>query len=133
MNPLHELAAVGQSIWQDDIRRDMLDDGTLEKRLTEWRLTGLTSNPSIFESAIAKSDLYDDAIAALVADGVTEPEDLFFALAIQDLQRAADVFRPVWDESGQLDGCVSLEVSPTLADDTQGTITQAAELWAART
>lgn len=130
MNPLHELADLGQSIWQDDIRRDMLDDGTLEKRLEAWRLTGLTSNPSIFDNAIAGSDLYDDQIASLVADGVTDPEELFFALAIDDLRRAADVFADVWEDSGHTDGCVSLEVSPTLADDTEGTIAQAEDLHA---
>lgn len=130
MNPLHELADMGQSIWQDDIRRDMLDDGTLEKRLQEWRLTGLTSNPSIFDKAIAGSDLYDDAIESMVAEGTTDPEQLFFTLAIEDLRRAADVFADVWEESGHTDGCVSLEVSPTLADDTDGTIEQAAQLHA---
>lgn len=130
MNPLHELADLGQSIWQDDIRRDMLDDGTLQQRVTEWRLTGLTSNPSIFDAAIGGSALYDDAIAELVADGTTDPEELFFALAIDDLRRAADVFADVWEDSGHTDGCVSLEVSPTLADDTEGTVDQAAELFA---
>lgn len=129
MNPLQELAELGQSIWQDDIRRDMLDDGTLEQRIDEWAVTGLTSNPSIFDKAIAGTDLYDDAINALVADGVTDPEDLFFALAIDDLQRAADLFLPVFESTGRVDGCVSLEVSPLLADDADATITQAAELF----
>lgn len=129
MNPLQELAALGQSIWQDDIRRDMLDDGTLEQRIDEWAVTGLTSNPSIFDKAIAGTDLYDGAIDALVADGVTDPEDLFFALAIDDLRRAADLFAPVFESTGRVDGCVSLEVSPLLADDTDATVLQAAELF----
>ena len=129
MNPLQQLAELGQSIWQDDIRRDMLDDGTLARRIEEWAVTGLTSNPSIFDKAIAGTDLYDDEIAALVADGVTDPEALFFALAIDDLQRAADLFLPVFERTGRVDGCVSLEVSPLLADDTARTVTQAAELF----
>ncbi len=129
MNPLQELAQLGQSIWQDDIRRDMLDDGVLEQRIDEWAVTGLTSNPSIFDKAISGSDLYDDAIDQLVADGVTDPEELFFALAIDDLRRAADLFLPVFESTGRVDGCVSLEVSPKLADDTDATIAQAAELF----
>ena len=129
MNPLQELAAQGQSIWQDDIRRDMLDEGILEERIGAWALTGLTSNPSIFDKAISGSDLYDDAIAAAAADGVTDPEELFFTLAIDDLRRAADLFRPVFERTGRVDGCVSLEVSPKLADDTEATITQARELF----
>lgn len=129
MNPLQQLAELGQSIWQDDIRRDMLDDGTLAQRIDEWAVTGLTSNPSIFDKAIAGTDLYDDEIAALVADGVTDPEALFFALAIDDLRRAADLFLPVFERTDQVDGCVSLEVSPLLADDTEATVAQAAELF----
>lgn len=128
MNPLQELAALGQSIWQDDIRRDMLDDGTLARRIDEWAVTGLTSNPSIFDKAIAGTELYDDEIARLVADGVTNPEALFFALAIDDLRRAADLFLPVHERTDRVDGCVSLEVSPLLADDAAATITQAAAL-----
>lgn len=129
MNPLQELAELGQSIWQDDIRRDMLDDGTLEQRIEEWAVTGLTSNPSIFDKAIAGTELYDDEIAQLVDQGTSEPEELFFALAIDDLRRAADLFLPVFERTGKVDGCVSLEVSPLLADDTQATIGQAAELF----
>jgi transaldolase len=128
MNPLQDLAELGQSIWQDDIRRDMLDDGTLARRIDRWAVTGLTSNPSIFDKAIAGTDLYDDEIARLVQDGVTDPEELFFALAIDDLRRAADLFRPVFDRTGGTDGCVSLEVSPLLADDADATVDQAARL-----
>jgi transaldolase len=130
MNPLARLAELGQSIWQDDIRRDQLDDGTIASRIADWAVTGLTSNPSIFDKAIAGSDLYDAAIAELVAGGMTDPEELFFELAIQDLQRAADLFAPVFEQTGGLDGCVSLEVSPTLADDAAATTAQAAELFA---
>lgn len=128
-NALQELADLGQSIWQDDIRRDMLDDGMLSQRIDEWAVTGLTSNPSIFDKAIAGTSLYDDAITSLVDDGITDPEELFFALAIDDLQRAADLFLPVFERTGQVDGCVSLEVSPLLADNTGATVTQAAELY----
>ncbi len=130
MNPLARLAELGQSIWQDDIRRDLLDDGTLERRIDEWAVTGLTSNPSIFDKAIAGSELYDGAIATLVADGITDPEQLFFELALQDLRRAADMFAPVWKRTRGVDGCVSLEVSPTLADDAAATTAQAADLFA---
>ena len=128
-NPLQELAELGQSIWQDDIRRDMLDDGTLARRIEEWAVTGLTSNPSIFDKAIAGTSLYDGAITTLVADGVTDAEELFFSLAIDDLQRAADLFLPVFERTAQVDGCVSLEVSPLLADDAGATVTQAAQLY----
>lgn len=129
MAPTDDLTALGQSIWLDDIRRDYLDDGTLQAMIDDLGVTGLTSNPSIFDEAIAGTQLYDDAIAEL-AQSHDDVEEVFFALATQDLQRAADLFRPIWDDTDGRDGCVSLEVSPHLADETQATIEQAAKLHA---
>ena len=121
---LHEL---GQSLWLDNITRGILDDGTLRRYVDELSVTGLTSNPTIFDHALKTGDLYDDAIRRKAAQGKSG-ETLFFELAIEDLGRAADLFRPVHDSTGGVDGWVSLEVSPLLANDTAGTIRAAAEL-----
>ena len=121
---LHQL---GQSIWIDDITRDMLDGGTLKRYIEELSVTGLTSNPSIFQAAIANSKAYDDEIGGLLERG-RAGEDLFFELAIEDLSRAAELFLPIHRRTSSVDGWVSLEVSPLLAHDTKKTITQAAEL-----
>lgn len=121
---LHEL---GQSLWLDNITRGILDDGTLRRYVDELSVTGLTSNPTIFDHALKTGDLYDDAIRRKAAQGKSG-EPLFFELAIEDLVRAADLFRPVHDSTGGVDGWVSLEVSPLLANDTAGTIRAAAEL-----
>lgn len=124
---LHDL---GQSLWLDNISREILADGTLAHYISELSVTGLTSNPTIFEKAIASGSFYDDDIRALERQG-RSGEDLFFALALQDLQRAADLFRPVHNTTGGVDGWVSLEVSPLLADDTASTVRAAAKLHAA--
>ncbi|MAT81248.1 MAG: transaldolase [Phycisphaerae bacterium] len=124
MNPMYDLHETGQRIWLDYIRRDILDNGTLARYIDELSVTGLTSNPSIFDKAIADTDLYDDEIKALSASGTTDREEIFFALAIDDLKRAAALFRTIWDVSGHTDGCCSLEVSPLLANDTDTTISQ---------
>ena len=124
MSKLKELGAAGQSVWLDFIRRDMVTNGELAALVDEG-VTGVTSNPSIFQAAIAGSDLYDEDIAA--ADG--DPLAVFEALAIADVQGAADVLRGVYDATEGYDGYVSLEVSPTLADDTEGTIADAHRLW----
>lgn len=124
MSKLKELGAAGQSVWLDFIRRDMVNNGELAALVDEG-VTGVTSNPSIFQAAIAGSDLYDADIAA--ADG--DPLAVFEALAVADVQGAADVLRGVYDATEGFDGYVSLEVSPTLADDTEGTITDAHRLW----
>ncbi|MEE2907486.1 MAG: transaldolase [Planctomycetota bacterium] len=124
MNPLYDLHETGQRIWLDYIRRDILDNGTLAKYIDELSVTGLTSNPSIFDKAIADTDLYDEEIKALCAAGTTDREEIFFTLAIQDLKRAALLFKTIWDVSGHTDGCCSLEVSPLLANDTATTIEQ---------
>jgi len=121
---LHDL---GQSIWVDNISRDMLTRGTLSRYIAEWSVTGLTSNPTIFEHAIGQGSFYDEAIARL-ARHHEGAEELFFALALEDLTTAADFFRPVFDATDGLDGWVSLEVSPLLADNAAKTIHAAAGL-----
>ena len=121
---LHDL---GQSLWLDNITRGILDDGTLAGYIDDLSVTGLTSNPTIFDHAFKNGDLYDDAIQRKAAEGKSG-ETLFFELAIEDLVRAADLFRPVHDRTGGVDGWVSLEVSPLLANDTAGTIRAAARL-----
>jgi transaldolase len=124
---LHDL---GQSLWVDNISREMLANGTLARYIAEWSVTGLTSNPTIFEHAIGHGNFYDEAIARLARRG--EPaEELFFSLALEDLTAAADLFRPVFDATNGLDGWVSLEVSPLLADNAARTIEAAARLHAA--
>jgi len=121
---LHEL---GQSLWLDNITRGILNDGTLQRYISELSVTGLTSNPTIFDHAIKNGDVYDGAIYRMAAEGKSG-ETLFFELAIEDLVRAADLFRPVHDRTGGVDGWVSLEVSPLLANDTAGTVRAAAQL-----
>ena len=124
MNPTKKLHDLGQSIWLDNITRGMLNDGTLAKYVADYNVTGLTSNPSIFDKAISGGTDYDDAIAKLIAGG-SEGEELFFELALQDLTRAADLFKPAHEASHGVDGFVSLEVSPLLADETHATIDSA--------
>lgn len=121
---LHDL---GQRIWLDNITRAMLSNGTLARYVAELSVTGLTSNPTIFEHAIGSGDLYDGAIQKLAAKGLP-CEDIFSEIALQDLTQAADLFRPIFDSSSGADGWVSLEVSPLLAHDTAGTIQAAARL-----
>jgi transaldolase len=127
MKATQQLHDLGQSLWLDNITRGILDDGTLRRYISEWSVTGLTSNPTIFDHAITNGDLYDDAIRRKAAEGKSG-EALFFELAMEDLVRAADLFRPVHDSTGGVDGWVSLEVSPLLANDAAGTIRAAAEL-----
>ena len=122
---LHER---GQSIWLDNITRTMLDDGTIQRYIDQYSVTGLTSNPSIFDKAIA-SGAYDDAIRQKSSTG-RAGEDLFFDLAVEDLQRAADLFGGIHRQTDGVDGWVSLEVSPELAYDTEATVTAAKELHA---
>ena len=124
------LHALGQSLWLDNISRELLGSGTLARYIAELSVTGLTSNPTIFEQAIGHGDAYDEQIGALTQAGWSG-EDLFFALAEQDLRQAADLFRPIHRATGGVDGWVSLEVSPLLVDDTAGTTTAAAILRAA--
>jgi transaldolase len=119
MTKLHELANHVQSIWYDNIRRALIDSGELQT-LLDAGVTGVTSNPSIFEKAIAESADYDDAIQVMAADGKSA-EEICEALVIDDIQRTADLLRPIYDSTGGVDGYVSLEVSPMLAHDTAGT------------
>jgi transaldolase len=123
---LHER---GQSLWLDNITRDLLESGTLARYINELSVTGLTSNPTIFDHAIKNSSAYDAAIRKKVRDGKSG-EDLFFELALEDLTRAADLFRPIWDRTRGVDGWVSLEVSPMLAHDTASTLAAARTLHA---
>jgi len=123
---LHNL---GQSLWLDNITRDLLTGGTLKRYINELSVTGLTSNPTIFENAIKNSTAYDAAILRKLKEGKSG-EALFFELALEDLCEAADLFRPIYDRTNGVDGWVSLEVSPLLAYDTGGTIAAAKELYA---
>src|SRR5882672_156285 len=123
---LHDL---GQSLWLDNIKRELLDSGLLKSYVDELSVTGLTSNPTIFNQAIKSSTAYDSAIASGLARG-RSGEELFFDLALDDITRAADAFRPVWDRTNTVDGWVSLEVSPLLAYDTKRTLAAAKELFA---
>ena len=127
MNPTKALNNLGQSLWLDNITRDLLNSGTLQRYINEWSVTGLTSNPTIFDLAISKSADYDGDIAKL-APRAKAAEDTFFELALADLTRAADLLQPVFTRTDGVDGWVSLEVSPLLAYDTQRTIAAARDL-----
>src|ERR1700749_2537262 len=129
MKPTQKLHELGQSLWLDNITRDLLTGGTLRRYRDELSVTGLTSNPTIFDHAIKNSTSYDTAIREELSKGKTA-EALFFDLALADLTRAADLFRPIHDRSNGVDGWVSLEVSPLLAHDTAGTIAAAKKLHA---
>ena len=129
MKPTQRLHELGQSLWLDNITRAMLREGVLEGYIRDLSVTGLTSNPTIFDKAIAGGDAYDEQIIE-VAPNVDTTEDTFFELAIRDLQGAADLFAPVHQRTAGVDGFCSLEVSPLIADDTAATIAQAAQLHA---
>jgi len=129
MKATHALHNLGQSIWLDNITRDLLDSGTLKHYIDELSVTGLTSNPTIFDHAIQHSTAYDAAIRQKVKKGASG-EALFFELALEDLTRAATHFRPVHDQTGGVDGWVSLEVSPLLAYETADTLAAAQNLYA---
>jgi len=123
---LHDL---GQSLWLDNITRDLLNDGTLKRYIAKFSVTGLTSNPTIFDHAIRNSSSYDQAIRDSAGKS-KNVEELFFELALEDITRAADLFRPVYDRTNGVDGWVSLEVSPLLAHDTASTLLEARQLFA---
>jgi transaldolase len=128
MNSTRLLHNIGQSLWLDNITRDLLNSGTLRRYIDELSVTGLTSNPTIFDHAIKNSHSYDQAIIDGLNSGKSG-EALFFDLALEDITRAADLFRPIYDRTNGVDGWVSLEVSPLLAYDTISTITAAKELF----
>src|ERR1700733_13204890 len=127
MKATKELHDLGQSLWLDNITRDLLDNGTLKRYIDELSVTGLTSNPTIFEHAISKSKSYDKEIGRLLSTGLSG-EELFFELAVQDLTRAADLFASIYDRTAGNDGFFSLEVSPLLAYDTRGAVAAATRL-----
>lgn len=128
-SPTHALHAAGQSLWLDNITRTLLDDGTIKGYIERLDVTGLTSNPSIFDKAVS-SGAYDDAIRAAAATGNASAEEIFFGLAIDDLRRAADMFLKAHRDTDGVDGWVSLEVSPELAHDTEATVRAATSLHA---
>lgn len=130
MNPLKTLGTHGQSVWLDYIRRDLMTSGKLATLINDDNLTGMTSNPAIFEKAIGDSDLYNAALIAAAAKSA-DPKSVYEAVAIEDIQLAADGLRPVYDRTAAADGYVSLEVSPFLARDTAGTIEEGKRLWSA--
>src|SRR4030088_534593 len=121
-----ELAKIGQSLWLDNIRRQLITSGELA-RLRDEGLTGATSNPTIFEKAVSGSNDYDEAMVRLVREKAT-PSEMLWGLMVEDIQAAADVFRPVYDKTKGKDGYVSIEVSPTAATNTRRTIANAEEL-----
>lgn len=129
VKPTGQLHRLGQSLWLDNITRDLLDQGTLKRYIDDLSVTGLTSNPTIFDHAIKHSALYDEGIRSRLAEGKSG-ESLFFELAMEDLSRAADLFRPIYDQTSGVDGWVSLEVSPLLARDTDRTLASARALYA---
>lgn len=129
-NALGELTAAGQSVWLDSISRRLIDEGTLARYIADLYVTGVTSNPSILEKAIGEGEGYDDRIRALVDGGTTDAEEIAFELALGDLTRAADLLLPIYHATGGTDGFVSIEVSPTLVEDTAGTVEAGTRLFA---
>ena len=127
-NPLQRLHDYGQSVWNDNLSRQLIVSGELQNLIDNYGVVGVTSNPSIFDTAISKSDDYDERIQTLVADGRTS-EEIYEELVVRDIQMAADILRPIYDKTGGHDGFVSLEVSPKLARDTEKSITDARRLW----
>ncbi len=128
MNPIEKLHSLGQSIWYDNIERRLLKSGELAAMIERGEIRGVTSNPSIFHNAIAKSNDYDAALVPLAKDGVGK-EEIYETLAVDDIRAACDLFRPLYDETNGGDGYVSLEVNPYLAHDAAGTAVDAARLW----
>ncbi|MGE3836165.1 MAG: transaldolase [Acidimicrobiia bacterium] len=131
MNAAQQLAAAGQSLWLDNIAKSLITTGTLARYIRDLAVTGVTSNPTILEKAISGGSDYDDAIRGHVEAGTTDAEQLAFALALEDLVAGADLLRPVFDATGGTDGFVSVEVSPSLADDAAATVTTGTALFAA--
>src|SRR5207248_11593723 len=129
MEETQQLHSLGQSLWLDNITRDLLNNGTLERYIAELAITGLTSNPTIFDHAIKNSSSNDRAIRDYASKGKTG-EELLFELELEDLTRAADLFRPVHDRTNGLDGRVSLEVSPLLSHNTASTLAEENQLYA---
>lgn len=129
-NTVKQLVQEGQSIWQDDISRQLIENGSLKAAIEDTGIRGVTSNPTIFQKAIAGSDTYDDEIKSLLAEG-KDAAEVFQTVAVKDIQDTCDLFRPLYDESNRGDGYVSMEVLPSLARDTEGTLANARTLWKA--
>jgi transaldolase / glucose-6-phosphate isomerase len=127
---LHTVYELGQSVWYDNIRRGLITSGELQRLIDDDAVVGVTSNPTIFEKAIGGSSDYDDALRALVSKGVRDPRKIFEALAVEDIQNAADILRPTYDRTQRYDGYISLEVAPDQANDTQATVADAGRLFA---
>jgi transaldolase / glucose-6-phosphate isomerase len=125
---LHDVSQLGQSVWYDNIQRRLIASGDMQRLIDEDAVVGVTSNPTIFEKAIDGSDDYDDQVKALVRQGITDPQQIFDALSIQDIQAAADLFRPIYDRTNSGDGYISIEVAPNYANDTRATISEARRL-----
>src|SRR2546430_10949904 len=129
-NPLFELYEAGTSVWLDYIRRTLMTSGELKRMIEDDAVVGMTSNPTIFEKAIGGSSDYDDALRRLVDRGKSD-EEIMLSLIVEDIQMAADVLKPVYDQTRHKDGYVSIEVLPRVANDTQGTIDMAHDLFGA--
>jgi transaldolase len=129
MQATKRISSAGQSIWLDNITRDLLTTGTLEQYIRDLSVTGLTSNPSIFDNALRHGTAYDSSLRAAARPGISQDE-LFFGLALDDITRAADLFRPIHERTAGVDGWVSLEVSPLLASDAKSTLVEAKDLHA---
>jgi len=127
--PLQQLGDHGQAVWLDFISRELITSGELQRLIAEDNVTGMTSNPTIFQKAIAEGSLYDDQIRELIGSGIDDPNDVFTELAITDIRNAADILRPVHERTSGADGFVSLEVAPSLAHDTDATVAMARSLW----
>lgn len=127
---LERLRAAGVSIWLDTLSRELLESGEFERLVRDLAVTGATSNPTIFAQAITRSDRYDEQLRSAVRHGVRDPQELFFELGLDDVRRAADILRPVYERTSLCDGFVSFECTPDLADDSERTIAQALELFA---
>jgi transaldolase len=129
MSRLRRLHDAGVSIWLDTLSRDLLDSGEFAALVDDFAVSGATSNPTIFAKAITASDRYDEQLRSLLSSGVGDARELFFAVALDDVRRAAAILRPIHERTGGSDGFVSFECTPDLADDTEGTIAQALDLW----
>jgi transaldolase len=130
-NPVKKLLEINESIWLDNLSRNLIDSGELQRLIFQDRVTGVTSNPTIFQKAISGSKDYDSSLRGFLADGIRDEKELFLGLAIEDVSRAAQLFWPVYLRSGGMDGYISLEVSPDLANDTVKTVAEAKRLFSA--
>ena len=126
---LQRLHDAGVSIWLDTLSRELLDSGEFSELVRDYAVTGATSNPTIFAKAITGSERYDEQLRTIATSGTRDPQELFFALGLEDIRRAADILRSAWEHSGGRDGFMSFECTPDLADDTEATIEQALDLW----